>query len=203
MTPRLALLCLLLAVACLGCKQAHPEAPEAFAVAFVNAARSGKLDADWVDDALATRLRRAQRLKLAAHSGAPATALEQIWNQDPDADIAAGDRTKLLRERAAAGLSRTLKGECSANSDDRGRGLRVASMTEAPAQAPEAVLKGLKSLADDLASARLLRVSCADGAVGLLATPHGSDGKDWRVVDIFALPGGRPPVPVPTTPLPQ
>lgn len=194
----------LLAIACQGCKRAHPEEPAAFAVAFVNAARTGTLDADWVDDALATRLRRAQRLKLAAHAGAPATALEQIWNQDPDADTAAGDRTKLLRERAAAGLSRTLKGECTANSDDRGRGLRVAAMTEAPPGSPLVVQKALKELSDDLANAKLLRVLCADGAVGLLAAPHGATGKDWRIVDIFALPGaGRPPIPLPAAPAPQ
>src|SRR5947207_14863002 len=103
----------LVAAGVAGCKR-HPLQPEAFALAFVEAGRAGALGADWVDDALVERVRRAERLELAARAGVPAEALARVWALPADPSVAPEARAAQQRERAAAGLARALDGACQA-----------------------------------------------------------------------------------------
>ncbi len=193
-TCRLAIAFLLVAASLCGCKR-HPQAPGGFALAFVEAGRSGALGADWVDDALIERMRRAERLELAAHAGVPADALVKVWARPADAAFAQQARADKQRERAAAGLARSLQGECQAVLDEEGRAKRVAAITSAVENAPAEASAELTALAAALGTAQLARVQCTHGAVGLLLVPH---PPDWRVVDVFAMSENRSPVPLPS-----
>lgn len=167
-----------------GCHR-HPKEPAEFAHAFIDAGRTGRLTADWVDDTLIERVRRAERLNMAARAGAPAEQLTAAWRLPLEPGGAkSAERAAKQRERAQSALQRNLTGTCDVRLDDEGLKKRVAAITQVPANAlPEAKTE-LASLTLALAGAQLARVSCTQGAVGLLLVPH---APDWRVVDIFAL----------------
>lgn len=190
----------LLTVGISGCHR-HPPAGGVvdFALGFVAAARAGTPGAPWVDDELVQRIRRAQKLHLAARAGAPPEMLARAWAEDPEAAGASDGRSDKQRERAAQAVQKSLHGDCRAERDGDGAQKRVAALT-APVERLEVARPALERLAAELGKAELARVQCASGALGLLAVPH--DGS-WRVVDIFPLSDNRSPLgagapPVPT-----
>lgn len=176
------------------CKPAPPSDALAFAVAFVDAARGSGLPADWVDDVLILRIRRAQRLQNAAKAKSPPETLALAWNADATPGLPFEQRSRLQRDRAAHGMKRSLHGHCQARDDQEGFAKRFEAVTGPVAGAPDEAKVELERLARDLSSAHLLRVSCDDGAVGLVLVPS---GKSWQVVDVFPLGGVHLPLPQP------
>jgi hypothetical protein len=183
-----------------GCKPQRPGDAAAFAIAFVDAARAGKLDPDWVDDAVILRLRHAQMLQRGAKAKATPPELAKAWSDDPTPGLSFDQRSKLQRDRAAHGLSRALKGRCDARDDPDALAKRVEAITAPVEGAPADAAAELQRLSRDLSAAHLLRVSCDRGAAGLILIP---DGKSWAVVDIFPLgnPLQSPPIGPQTAPI--
>src|SRR4051812_18629520 len=110
------LLCVL-ALGVLACKRSPAQSPEQFALGFVEAARAGTPGPAWVDEALISQVRRAQRLALAARAGARSPVLAKVWNQNPDVSTPVDQRGEKQRERAAQAIKQQLVGECSAARD--------------------------------------------------------------------------------------
>ncbi|HZS38735.1 MAG TPA: hypothetical protein VFF06_18010 [Polyangia bacterium] len=186
-----------LSIAILGlgaCKPAHPADAGGFATAFVDAARGEGLGADWVDDVMIARIRRAQRLQNAAKAKATPEQLARAWNDDPTPGLPYEQRSKLQRDRAAHGIKRSLHGRCDARDDHEGVAKRVEAVSASIEGAPADAKEELARLARDLSSAHLVRVNCDDGAVGLVLVPS---GKSWQAVDVFPLGGLHMPVPQP------
>jgi hypothetical protein len=175
-----------------GCKPQRPAEAGPFAVAFVEAARGAGIDPDWVDDALILRIRRAQKLQNASKAKAAPEALAAAWTGDATPGLSFEQRSKLQRDRAAHGLKRALHGRCDARDDAEGLSKRVEAITTAVAGAPAEAAEELARLGRDLSSAHLIRVSCDDGAAGLVLVPS---GKTWQVVDVFPLGGLHMPIP--------
>jgi hypothetical protein len=166
------------------CKKQQPADLSEFVMKFIADARGDGIPADAVDEERTVQIHRAQKVKLAGKGGAPAEMLTKFWHDETETHGSPDARSQKQRERAQQALKRTLKGECRAEVDEVGAKLRVGAITDPPPTASEEVKNGLERMRKDLESARVVRVTCAEGNLGLMALPSGGS---WKVVDLFQI----------------
>ncbi len=133
----------------------------AFAETFVERARKGGVPDEAFDPDLADRARRVQLLKRVPGDRVSPSTLAILW-RDSAPRSSVNERAQQYRARAS------------------GLGLLTRSVPGAPAEANAEV----ESLAVALAAARVVRVRCDRGALGLVAVPRPSSPW-WAAIDLF------------------
>ncbi len=183
------------------CHKPRPQGAGETALALVEGARTGAIERGLVDEELIARIRRVERYQGAAHAHVAPDVLAKVWATPLDRGLTAEEKSRQLRERAAAGLRRSLHGKCDAAEDAEAARRRVEALVTRVDNATDDATAEMTALGRDLAAAKLIKVNCDDGAVGLLLIPSGAG---FRVVDIFPLGGlhmpfqnkpGTPPPP--------
>jgi len=119
----------------------------------------------------------------------PAT-LAELWRGSVPTGSAA-ERAQNCRDRAAAAIRSVTAGTCRAAVDSDLAGNRLPILIQPLTGAPQEANDDIKSLAAALGTAKVVRISCDRGSMGVVAVPRQS-ALHWAVVDLFDAggPGG-------------
>lgn len=155
----------------------------AFAETFVERARKGGVPDEAFDPDLADRARRVQLLKRVPGDRVSPSTLAILW-RDSAPRSSVNERAQQYRARASAAIRATTAGTCRAAVDDELGATRLGLLTRSVPGAPAEANAEVESLAVALAAARVVRVRCDRGALGLVAVPRPSSPW-WAAIDLF------------------
>jgi hypothetical protein len=164
-----------------------PREPERFALALVDRARTDGVPDEAIEADLADRVRRVQLLKRVPAERISPETLAELWRGSaPTGSVADGAQN--YRARAAAAIRSVTAGACRAAVDSDLAASRLPLLIQPLTGAPQEANDDKNSLAAALATAKVVRISCDRGAMGLVAVPRQS-ALHWAVVDLFDASG--------------
>ena len=161
----------------------HPKRPTELATALVEQARRGEIAPEMIDASMVERIRRVLLLKRIQPELVSTETLLQLWKSTEARGSSPADLARERRESAGKSIRASLRGRCQAVEDRDQLTRRLALISAAVAGAPEEANLESQRLGQLLRDAILVRVTCARGAMGVLAVR--TDG--WRAADLYSI----------------